>query len=92
MESGGEEQPWYDELSQYGVVWQCGGWCARNVDDGTWSCDVVALLWCGAGNGPDVVQGNDARGDGVRFGWCGGEEQGVAVWGEGPHEERCMER
>ena len=52
----------------------------------------MALLWCGAGNGPDVVQGNDARGDGVRFGWCGGEEQGVAVWGEGPHEERCMER
>ena len=51
----------------------------------------MALLWCGAENGSDVVQVNDAR-DGVRFGWCGEEEQGVAVWGEGPHEERCMGR
>ena len=72
------------------MVWRCGGLCVRNVDDGMWLCDVVALPWCGAENGPDV-QGNDAR-DGVRFGWCGEEGQGAAVWGEGPHEERCMGR
>ena len=49
----------------------------------------MALLWCGGENGPAVVQVNDVR-DGVRFGWCGEEEQGAAVLGEGPHEERCM--
>ena len=73
------------------MVWQCGGWCVRNVDDGMWLCDVVALLWCGGENGPDVVQVNDVR-DGVRFGWCGEEEQGAAVLEEGPREERCVGR
>ena len=56
-----------------------------------WLCDVVGLLWCGGENGLDVDQVNDAR-DGVMSGWCGEEEQGGVVLGEGPHEERCMGR
>lgn len=56
-----------------------------------WLCDVVALQWCGGENGLHVVQVCDVR-DGVRFGWCGEEEQGVVVLGEGPRGEHCMGR
>ena len=74
------------------MVWQCGGSCALNVDDGTWLCDVVGLQWCGGENVPDVVQLNDVSDGGVRFGWCGEEEQGAVVLEEGQHEERCTGR
>ena len=71
------------------MVWKCGGSCAPNVDDGTWLCGVAGLQWCGGESVLDVVQVNDVSDDGARFGWCGVEEQGVAVLGEGQREERC---